>query len=210
MTEIGPKIEVLVDCSIDLRVHVPSIASSGARLAVGREAWLIIQPHFCHLIRRNPSDALRRLFLFVCGRNTSRSPIAEAICNAELARRLKIPLSALATVGIQAWSAGISAIPGQPMSEEAHHVLETLGITGFNHRSRSLDLDLVMRAEAIFCLTEQYRHKVIEMFPAASGKAHCLGEGMDLEDPVGQGLAAYIKLAQRIQAFVQFQLEGLI
>jgi protein-tyrosine phosphatase len=179
-------------------------------MAVAREAWLIIQPHFCHLIRRKREDELRRLFLFVCGRNTSRSPLAEAICNAELARRLKVPLSALATMGIQAWSAGISATPGQPMSQEAHHALQTLGITEFSHRSRSLDLDLVMRAEAIFCLTEQYRQKVIEMFPIAAGKAYCLAEGMDLEDPVGQGLTAYTKLAQRIQGLVQFQLKGLV
>jgi molybdate transport system ATP-binding protein len=210
VTEIGAKTEVLVDCGVDLRVHVPSNASMEPGMAVASEAWLIIQPHFCHLIRRKREDELRRLFLFVCGQNTSRSPLAEAICNAELARRLKVPLSALASMGIQAWSAGVSATPGQPMNEEVHDALETLGIVGFSHRSRSLDRHLVARAEAIFCVTEQYRQKVIEMFPAAAGKAYCLAEGIDLEDPVGQGLAAYTKLAQRIQGLVQLQLEGLI
>src|SRR5207249_12322734 len=112
--------------------------------------------------------ALRRLFLFVCGGNTSRSPLAQAICNAEIARRLKVPLSALAGMGIQARSAGVSATPGQPMNKEARHALETLGITGFNHTACNLDLELVTRAETIFCMTEEYRQKVIEMFPAAA------------------------------------------
>lgn len=210
ITQAGTKTEVLVDCGIDLRVHVPATPSIMPGLAVARQAWLIIQPHFCHLIRRNRSDTLRRLFLFVCGRNTTRSPIAEAICNAELARRLNVPLSALANMGIQAWSAGISATSGQPMSKEAHYALETLGITGFNHSSRNLDLALVTRAEAIFCLTEQYRQKVTERFPIAGVKTRCLAEGIDLEEPIGEGLAAYAKLATKIQDFVQFQLEGLV
>jgi molybdate transport system ATP-binding protein len=210
ITNIGSKAEVLVDCGVELRVHVPLNALTQPDLAVSREAWLIVQPNFCLLISRQRFRALRRLFLFVCGGNTSRSPLAQAICNAELARRLKVPLSALDGMGIQAWSAGLSATPGQPISKEARYALEALGINGFNHNSCNLDLDLVMRAETIFCMTEQYRRKVVEMFPPAAAKARCLAEGRDLEDPVGQGLAAYTKLAQTIQSLVQLQLESLV
>lgn len=96
------------------------------------------------------------------------------------------------------------------MNQEAHHALETLGITGFSHSSRSLDLNLVMRAEAIFCLTEQYRQEVVQMFPATAAKTRCLAEGIDLEDPTGEGQAAYTNLAAKIQGLVQFQLESLI
>jgi ABC-type proline/glycine betaine transport system ATPase subunit len=36
---------------------------------------------------------LQRVYLFVCGENTSRSPVAQAICNSEVARLLKFPPS---------------------------------------------------------------------------------------------------------------------
>jgi len=67
-------------------------------------------------------------------------------------------------------------------NKEVYDVLQMLEIVGFSDRSRSLNLHVVARAEAIFCVTEQYRQKVIEMFPAAAGKAYCLAEGIDLED----------------------------
>ena len=94
------------------------------------------------------------------------------------------------------------------MNKEARHALETLGITGFNHTACNLDLELVTRAETIFCMTEEYRQKVIEMFPAVAGKTCCLAEEIDVEDPAGQGPAAYTRLARMIQGLVQFQLES--
>ena len=33
---------------------------------------------------------LQRVYLFVCGENTSRSPVAQAICNCEVARLLRL------------------------------------------------------------------------------------------------------------------------
>ena len=39
-------------------------------------------------------DPLQRIFLFVCSGNTSRSPMAQAVCTAEIARRLGIPIDA--------------------------------------------------------------------------------------------------------------------
>ena len=59
------------------------------------------------------------LFVFVCSGNTSRSPMAQAICNAEIASRFGVPLESLDRLGIKAVSAGLNARPGEPLTAEA-------------------------------------------------------------------------------------------
>jgi len=58
-------------------------------------------------------EELRRAFLFVCRRNTCRSPIAAAIGNAEIAARLQMPVAALDPANLLVLSAGISASIGR-------------------------------------------------------------------------------------------------
>ncbi len=207
---VGLKLEVVVDCGIELRVHLPSSAANVSDLRVSSEAWLIVQPHFCHLISRRPVRVLQRLFLFVCGGNTSGSPLAQAICNAEIACRLKVPLPALRDTGIHALSAGLSATPGEPMSADAERALRQLGFDGFSHSSQNLTQELVAKAEAIFCMSEQQKWKVIQLFPAAAAKTRCLAADVELEGPKEQAPGAYLDLAQQIQHLVHLQMETLL
>ncbi|HEV3317469.1 MAG TPA: ATP-binding cassette domain-containing protein [Candidatus Angelobacter sp.] len=207
---VGSKVEVVVDCGVELRVHLPVNAVNASALTISSEAWLIVQPHFCHLISRRRFRALQRLFLFVCSGNTSRSPVAQAICNAELAHRLKVSLPALRDTGVQALSAGLSATPGEPMSIEAEQALIRLGIPVFKHRSQKVSEELVARAEVIFCMTEQQRRNVIEMFPSAAEKTRRLAADLELEDPKGKGSEAYLYLAEQIQHSVHSQMETLM
>ena len=71
------------------------------------------------LRRRHPGrfTPAQRIFLFVCGGNTSRSPMAQAICNAEIVRRLGLELDNLAGGPALAMSAGITATPGRPLTQ---------------------------------------------------------------------------------------------
>ncbi len=207
---VGLKLEVVVDCGIDLRVHLPRNTVNASDLRIASEAWLIVQPHFCHLISRRLVRSLQRLFLFVCSGNTSGSPLAQAICNAEIAGRLKVPLPALGDAGIQALSAGLCATPGEPMSVDAERALKQLGIDGFSHSSQNLTQELVARAEAIFCMTEQQRQKVVQIFPEAIKKTRCLATGVELEGPREQAPGAYLDLAQQIQHLVHLQMDTLM
>jgi protein-tyrosine-phosphatase len=155
--------------------------------------------------RRTPVWQPERLFLFVCSGNTCRSPMAAAMANAEIARRLRIPFESLETVNVHALSAGVSARVGAPLTPEADEVLRSLNVPVRPHAARSLTLELAERAELIFCMSSEHRQRVIEMLPSVAGKTYCLDLQSDIEDPIGKGMPAYIACARRIQAAVQMR-----
>ena len=64
------------------------------------------------VVRQAPSLVLQRIVLFVCSGNTSRSPMAAALCNSMLAGRLQIPSAAMGQAPVRAISAGLTAKPG--------------------------------------------------------------------------------------------------
>lgn len=156
--------------------------------------------------RRHEELRAQRVFLFVCSGNTCRSPMAAAITNAEIATRLNIPFESLETVNVQALSAGISAKVGAPLTDEAQQVLRSLNVPVGPHAARNLTVELADRAEMILCMTSAHRQAVIEMIPSVAWKTYCLDPNSDIEDPIGNGLAAYLDCAQRIRRMVQLRL----
>lgn len=152
-------------------------------------------------------DKLRQAFLFVCSGNTCRSPMAAAIGNAEIAARLQIPFAAVDPAQPTALSAGISASVGAPMAAEAEQALRLLGFPVLPHGARNLTAELAHEVEKIFCMTQAHRDAVIDLVPAAAAKTHCLDPNDDVEDPIGNGLAAYVDCAQRIHSLVRLRFD---
>src|SRR5689334_15762181 len=124
-------------------------------------------------LRLAPALQPQRLFLFVCSGNTCRSPMAAAIANAEIAKRLGTPFKALATVNARALSAGVSARVGAPITPEAVEVLQSLSVPVQPHAARNLTPELAAEAEMIFCMTSAVRKAVIEMLPSVAHKTVC-------------------------------------
>ncbi len=204
----GP--EVRVTCGVDFRIHLTPSARESSGIAQSVDAWMLIMPHSCHIVRKSRPTVLQRLFVFVCNGNVSRSPIAQAICNQEIARRLKVPFEALATAGVQAVSAGLSATPGQPVSQEAQDVLEQIGIRNFDHKSQCLTAELAERAELILCMTADQQQRALEMFPSAAAKIQCLNPDTNLGAPEGHGLEALSTLVRQMHTFIHQRLDLLL
>lgn len=153
-----------------------------------------------------PIAVIQRLFLFVCSGNTSRSPMAQAICNAEIAKRLKIPLESLHQFGVEALSAGLSAKAGTPMNSEAQDALREMGITDVIHTARKLDAQMVNRAEAVFCMTEEQRVAAMARFPDAASKIYRLDPEGDMDDPSGKGSTTFVMMARVLKRLISERL----
>lgn len=175
--------------------------------------WAKLRNALAALVPRSPelapAFARQRLFLFVCSGNTCRSPMAAAIANAEIAARMGIPFEELETVNVRAASAGVSARVGAPLTDEAQEVLRSLNVPFGPHAARSLTLELAEEAELIFCMTAGQRSAVIEMFPSVAGRTYCLDMEVDIGDPIGKGMPAYVACVRQIQDLVRLRFDAL-
>jgi len=152
--------------------------------------------------RRTARRLAQRVILFVCAGNTSRSPMAQVLCNDEILRRLGIPREQLDGAAVRAVSAGLTARPGRPFSAASQSALRQLGIVPHEHFARELTPELVEQAERIFCMTEDQCRSLVSRFPRAASKVWRLDPEGDVEDPHGQDLAAFLSLAAQLQSLV--------
>jgi protein-tyrosine phosphatase len=153
--------------------------------------------------RRAVRGLAQRMILFVCAGNTSRSPMAQALCNDEILRRFGIPRDRPDAASVRAVSAGLTAVPGRPLSAVAQSTLQRLGVSPREHFSQEITAELVEQAERIFCMTEDQCLSLVARFPAAAFKVRRLDPEGDLDDPHGQDLAAFLSLGTRLQNVVR-------
>ena len=209
LERIGATIEARVTCGGEFRVRLTARAVESSGLEAAAEVWLMIRTQACHLVRPSLAGKLDRLFVFVCSGNTSRSPMAQAICNAEIASRFGAPLEALDRLGIKAVSAGLSARPGESLTVEAEQALAAIGIPGVEHRSGNLTHSLARKAEVIFCMTEEQCKELTARFPEAAAKVLCLQPLANIDDPTGKGSTAFLELANLLQQLIGDRLNTL-
>jgi len=138
----------------------------------------------------------KHLIVFVCTGNLCRSPMAEYLLRARLARGSEWEVG----------SAGVAAVPGAPASEAAVLVLREIGVDLRPHRSRQLTADLVDKAALVVVMTAGHRELVRAMVPRALEKTFLLrdfdraAERRDVEDPIGMSVAAYRDVRDQIDA----------
>ncbi|MGW3951236.1 arsenate reductase/protein-tyrosine-phosphatase family protein [Streptomyces sp. NPDC004752] len=145
--------------------------------------------------------------LFICGGNTSRSPMAEVIAWAQAAEAGVAHLFRFSSAGVA------TPLPARPMAPGARSALAELGLQRVpgrgnprRHRARPVTLELCRVSSVIYCMTRAHRDRVIAMVPEAEDRTLRLDPHGDIPDPDGQSPEAYRRCAQHIQRSVGVRL----
>jgi protein-tyrosine-phosphatase len=183
-----------------LAVHsLPGIGQLLALGGVGCAIVMVCIPAIRRATGRDPLEGAPRRILFVCGGNTCRSPMAEAIAREEIA---------IARAGhlLRVSSAGITVkTVGAPMTPEAIVILGEMGIE-VRHRTTALTAETCRAADVIYCMTASQRQAVLDMVPDMADRTFCLDPDADIPDPISQPVTAYRECAHRLRSRVRARL----
>jgi len=128
---------------------------------------------------------------FICTGNTCRSPMAEALLQAQNKE------------GIQARSAGIYAMDGGDISRNAMQLIKEAGIE-YTQPSRQINEEDVRWADLILTMTTAHKQLVMQNYPFAADKIFTLKEYVrpygshDVSDPFGGDIHMYRQTFQEL------------
>jgi tRNA threonylcarbamoyl adenosine modification protein (Sua5/YciO/YrdC/YwlC family) len=207
-----------------------AVTADEVRKSVGDEVALILddgpcrygQPSSVVRVHNNRLEVLREgvvaegtlkrlastMVLLVCTGNTCRSPMAEVLMRAELARLKKCRIDELEDQGFVVRSAGLSAAAGCPASPESVTILRELGLDLTKHEAQPLTEALVRHSDLILAMTAGHWQAIVQRWPGAADRTHMLlPEQIDVADPIGRAIDAYRHAASEIKRGVDFHAE---
>jgi protein-tyrosine-phosphatase len=130
--------------------------------------------------------------LFVCTGNTCRSPMAEALARAAMAKRLGCEPKEVEAHGIRFASAGTGTMDGMPASPGSLAASAEQGLDLSMHQSTTLRGESARKAAQVLCLSQSHMEAVLDLAPDLEGRAVLLRkDGGDISDPYGGSLAVY-------------------
>jgi tRNA threonylcarbamoyl adenosine modification protein (Sua5/YciO/YrdC/YwlC family) len=148
----------------------------------------------------------RSEILFVCTGNSCRSPMAQHMFCHMLRERLGMTVAELEAAGYVCVSAGTFAGGGTAMSDGTATELARRGIDPGLHRSQPLTIELIQRAERIYCMSEEHRSTVLQLAPSAEPRVELLDPSHPVPDPVGGDAEAYRVCAEQIERALEARL----
>ncbi|MCH7886247.1 MAG: threonylcarbamoyl-AMP synthase [Planctomycetes bacterium] len=144
--------------------------------------------------------------LLVCTGNTCRSPMAAALAQRELARRLGCSPQDLGRSGVVVNSAGTAGGYGG-ISDHARRAMADRGMDLSDHQSKALTAEMIQQADYIFVMTRSHRDRMIEMAPDAAHRIALLVQDEDVQDPLGGSQEEYESCAARIEQALHERLQ---
>ncbi|MGJ3242054.1 MAG: low molecular weight protein arginine phosphatase [Opitutales bacterium] len=153
-----------------------------------------------------PVDPERPFLTFVCTANVCRSPMAERLVRHALDAE-EPPLNKLRTR-----SAGVSAYPGDPPSENSVVALEKVGIPLTDHASQRLTQEMIDQSLALFVMTESHKALLQMHYQLSTPHVYLFREFLDADpeipDPFGQDIHAYEltrdSMVEAVPSIIQF------
>ena len=132
--------------------------------------------------------------LFVCTANSCRSPMAELYFN-HLARETKHT--------VQAFSAGIYADDGVPLSRAAAAVMNELGIDSSKFTSSAFTPKRAAQYDLLVGMTRTHAALMRHIAPEARERVRTLVPGEDVPDPAGGSVEDYRKVFDFMRPFLK-------
>ena len=195
----GPQVLESLDGRIDLLIDAgpTRYGTDSTVVRLFGDNWKIVRKGVWgeRTIRR----LARFTLMFVCTGNTCRSPIAAGLAKQLAAKRLRCRVSELRGRGVEIISAGAFAMDGGRATPEAVRAARRLGADISRHRSRKFTIDLINRADMIFCMTDGHVASVRRMAPSAAADVRRLSKAADIADPIGGGDDVYFRTAEEIR-----------
>ena len=138
---------------------------------------------------------MRQRVLLLCTANVCRSPVAEALWQAQAQLRKK---------RLVVTSAGLEALPGQPADPVCVELLAARGLDLSAHRSARVNLGAAPDQDLILVMENRHAQRLRAALPVLRGRVHllgCWGVG-EIADPHGGSRDQYESCIVQIEASV--------
>ena len=190
LAQLRGKIDLLLDGGLC------RYKKSSTVVKVGTDTMQILRPGVYTKEEIQKMSTVR--FLFVCTGNTCRSPMAEGIFRACLAKKLGCKVDEVEQIGYKICSAGIMELSGVPVSAEAVRACAKKGVDISAHKNTVLSELLIDESDYIFVMSRTHLHRALAMSPEAQRRCVLLAEDRDIDDPIGLSQEEYGKCADLI------------